>query len=428
MDAESIQDEALNLNATAGTTTQPVRIDTIAPTVEITGLPTGVKNEAFDVTITFTETVNGFTTSDIGLVGPATVALTAGTDGDAVYTARITPNANADGYVTLQIPAAVAQDFALNDNTASALTPAIAIDTNALTVELQDVPETVQLGAFSVMIAFSNDVEGFVLGDIQITGDAVVQSSTLLGADNAYTLNITPQENTDGNVIITVPAGVAQDASGKFNTASVPQTIAVAPRWMPDAALREAFREKLGLGAGVDFTQQQLRAVTTIESEMTGVSNLTGLEQATALTSLTAPENGITDITPLSRLTNLTTLNLIGNGITDITPLSRLTNLTTLELGDNNLTDISALENLRNLTALDLSNNALTVISLLANFTALTSLNLSGNSITDISPLTGLTNLTLLNLNDNPISNFTPLTGLTALTRHSKSREPDSAP
>ena len=98
--------------------------------------------------------------------------------------------------------------------------------------------------------------------------DAVIQSSTLLGTGSAYTLTITPEENTDGDVTINVPAGVAQDAGGRSNAASVPQTIAVAPKWIPDTSLRDAFREQLNLGAGTDFTQQQVRAITTIEAEM----------------------------------------------------------------------------------------------------------------------------------------------------------------
>ena len=416
VNAETAQDLARNLNAESVATTQPVRIDTIAPTVEITDLPTGVKAEPFDVTITFSEAVDGFTTEDIALVGPATVLLTAGTDGDAVYTARVTPNANADGNVTLQIPAAVVEDLAGNVNLASDLTDPIPINTNALTVELKEVPDTVQLDDFSVMIVFSTDVEGFVLGDIEITGDAVVLSSNLLGRGSTYSLTITPDENTDGDVIITVPAGVAQDASGKSNASSVPQTVLVAPKWMPDASLRDVFREQLNLGPGVDFTQRQLRTITTFESEMVGISDITGVEQATTLTTLVIPGNEITDIRPLRRLTRLTTLNLAGNAVTDITPLAGLTGLTSLNLSGNGLTSIAALEDLTSLTTLDLSDNALTDISLLENLTELTALNLSGNRITDISPLAALTRLTTLNLNGNPISDFTPLTGLTALT------------
>ena len=302
VNAETAQDFALNLNAESVVMTQPVRIDTIAPTVEITDLPTGVKAEPFDVAITFAEAVNGFTTEDIALVGPATVLLTAGTDGDAVYTARVTPNPDADGNVTLQIPAAVVEDLAGNVNLASDLTDPMPVNTNAPTVELRDVPDTVQLGDFSVMIVFSSDVEGFVLEDIEITGDAVVPDSTLLGTGSTYSLTITPNENTDGDVIITVPAGVAQSAAGKSNAASVPQTVAVAPSWMPDASLRAAFRERLGLDEGEDFTQQQLRAITTLELDAGQVTDVTGLEQATGLTSLYLSGNGITDITSLRRL------------------------------------------------------------------------------------------------------------------------------
>ena len=416
VNAETVQDFALNLNADSVATTQPVRIDTIAPTVEITDLPTGAKSEPFDITITFAEVVNGFTTEDIALVGPATVALTAGTDGDATYTARVTPNPNANGTVTLQIPAAVVEDLARNPNLPSLLTDPIVINTNALTVELKDVPQTVQLDDFSVMIVFSSDVEGFVLGDIEITGDAVVLSATLLGTGSMYSLTVTPDENTDGDVIITVPADVVQDATGKSNTASVPQTIAVAPSWMPDASLRDAFREQLGFTPGADFTQQQIRPVTAIESEMREIRDLTGLEQATALTTLNLAGNAITGIRPLRRLTKLTALNLAGNAVTDITPLAGLTELTSLNLNGNGLTSIAALEELTSLTTLDLSDNSLTDISVLENLTELTTLNLSGNRITDISPLTALTSLTVLNLNGNPIGNFTPLTGLTALT------------
>ena len=437
LDSSMTRDAAGN-GIAASVVTPAIRIDTLAPTVEITDLPTSVKAGPFDVAITFSEAVNGFTTEDIALVGPATALLTAGTDGDAVYTARITPNPNASGNVTLQIPAGVVEDFAGHVNLASDLTDPILIDTNVLTVELEGVPDTVQLGGFSVMIVFSSDVEGFVLGDIQITGDAVVQDSTLLGSGSTYSLTITPDENTDGDVIITVPAGVAQDSSGKSNDASVPQTVSVAPSWMPDASLRAAFRKLLGLGEGEDFTQQQLRTITTLESEIIGINDLTGVEQATGLTTLVIPDSGITDITSLRRLTTLTTLDLAGNAVTDITPLSGLTKLTSLNLSGNSLTSIAALEDLTSLTTLDLSNNAFTDISPLAALTRLTTLNLKGNPIADFTPLasltalttlelggtglsslnaiSGLTGLTSLNLGDNSITDIAPLANLTALT------------
>ena len=53
------QDFALNDNIASDSHT--VHIDTILPTVEsITGIPIIEKNEAFDITITFSEPVNDF--------------------------------------------------------------------------------------------------------------------------------------------------------------------------------------------------------------------------------------------------------------------------------------------------------------------------------------------------------------------------------
>ena len=416
VNAETAQDLALNLNAAAVATTQPVRIDTLAPTVQFADLPTGTQDYAFDVSIIFSEAVNGFTTGDIALVGPATVRLTAGTDGDAIYTALITPNPGASGNVTLEIPAGVVEDFAENVNLASDLTDPIPVNTMGLTVELEDVPDTVQLDAFSVRIVFSNDVEGFGIEDIEITGDAVVQNSTLLGSGSTYTLIIIPDENTDGDVVITVPAGATLDAAGRSNVASVPQTVAVAPIWMPDASLRAVFRELLGLDEGADFTQQQLRTITTLTFEMAGISDITGVEQATGLTTLVIPENGITDITSLRRLTQLTTLNLAGNAVTDITPLAGLTGLTSLNLSGNRLTSIDALEDLTSLTTLDLSNNALADFTPLASLTALTTLELGGTGLSSLSAISGLTALTSLNLGDNGLTNIARLANLTVLT------------
>jgi len=408
----SVTDAAGNGN-TASAATDSIRIDTIVPTATISGVPTTEQNGAFTFTITFNEDVTGFAATDLTVTGPATATL-AGSGSS--YTATITPDANAEGVVTLQIPASAVEDLAGNVNTAFDLTDPIRVNTKGLTVELEDVPDTVQLEDFSVLIVFSTDVEGFALEAIEITGDAVVQDATLLGSGSTYNLTITPDANTDGDVIITVPADVAHDATGKSNAASVPQRVAVAPNWMPDASLRAAFRKQLGLDEGEDFTQQQLRTITTLELELIDINDLKGAEQATGLTTLVMQESGITDITSLRRLTQLTTLNLAGNAITDITPLAGLTGLTSLNLSGNGVTSVAALEKLTSLTTLDLSDNALTDISVVANFTGLTTLNLSGNSITDISALAALTRLTVLNLNGNSISDFTPLTGLTALT------------
>ena len=396
--------------------TNTVRIDTVPPAPEITGLPTGVQNAPFDITIDFQEPVNGFTTEDILVTGPATATLKVGVDGDVEYTVTIIPNANANGNVTLQIPAGVVTDFATNANTASAISAPIAINSSALIAQITDVPQDVQLGAFSVTITFTEAVVGFELADIAITGDAVVASTELSGRGSSYMLKITPNENTDGNVIIQVPAGVATDNAANSNAASVAQTVAVAPSWMPDADIRAAVRASLNLPEGADFDQDVLARVTTLQTEPGEITNLTGLELATALTTLDLSDSMISNVSPLTGLTALTTLNLGDNTITDLTPLDGLTALTTLTLEGNSITDVSPLVSLTALTTLTLEGNSITDVSPLTGLTALTTLNLGGNAITDITPLAGLTQLTTLDLSGTSVTNWATLATLTTLT------------
>ena len=108
---------------------------------------------AFEVTITFSEVVNGFTASDITLTttltegtGNATATLKSGSDGDTEYTAEITPPDNAEGEVKIQVPAGAAQDAANLDNTASSEF-SVDIDTKSPTVTITNVPSTTQNGA-----------------------------------------------------------------------------------------------------------------------------------------------------------------------------------------------------------------------------------------------------------------------------------------
>ena len=84
--------------------TSPVHIDTIVPTVAISGVPTGEQKGPFDVTITFSESVTGFVVDDdIELDGPARIAWKSGSDDDATYEVTITPHPDAEDDVTLQV-------------------------------------------------------------------------------------------------------------------------------------------------------------------------------------------------------------------------------------------------------------------------------------------------------------------------------------
>ena len=193
--------------------------------------------------------------------------------------------------------------------------------------------------------------------------------------------------------------------------------------WMPDANLRAAVREALGLAPGDVLTQEAMQGLTELDASAAWraeasekISDLTGLEHATQLTSLYLRYNDISDISGLSGLTQLTSLYLGWNDISDISGLSGLTQLTSLYLVNNEIIDISPLSDLSQLTWLFLTDNQISDISPLSGLTQLTTLKIPYNQISDVSPLSGMSQLTELYLTDNQISNIDPLSGMGQLT------------
>ena len=110
-------DAAGNKNTAATSKAVTVNMDVDKPTVTI-GVPSGTQTGAFDVTITFSESVSGFVQSDVSLSGSAaSITAWSANSGNTVYTATITPTAS--GTVTVSVAANVATDAAGNKNTAA---------------------------------------------------------------------------------------------------------------------------------------------------------------------------------------------------------------------------------------------------------------------------------------------------------------------
>ena len=225
---------------------------------------------------------------------------------------------------------------------------------------------------------------------------------------------------------------------------TVPDAVAFA-----DAKLETTVRSALRLAAHLPILPENMQTLTTLTVSRKGITDLTGLQEATGLTRLTLSNNAITDVSPLSSLTSLAQLYLQNNQITDVLPLAGLTNLTILVLtgnpvsnpgvlyrlkqGGTRITGVTipdavvftdtaletAVRNVLNLQATDpilpdalaalttLSASSLGIVDLtgLEHATGLTNLTLSNNDIIDVLPLVGLTSLTRLNLANNPITN-----------------------
>ena len=223
---DAAQDLAGNKN-TASSVTSPVHIDTIVPTVAISGVPTGEQKSAFDVTITFSEDVEDFQAGDLTVTGDAARSLKSGIDGDATYVVTITPGVNKEGNVTLQVPAGVVTDLAGNNNTASTVTSPVHIDTIVPTVTISEPPPGEQNGPFDVTITFTEDVTGFQASDL---GNLVYATASLksgIDGDDTYVVTITPNPNAEGDVTIGVPANVVTDAALNNNTASQVHTVRI---------------------------------------------------------------------------------------------------------------------------------------------------------------------------------------------------------
>lgn len=110
-----------------------------------------------------------------------------------------------------------------NNNEASATgQDLLGIDDTAPTVDIQNEPTyATSTAAFNVTFEFSEDVTGFVVGDITV-GNGSVDNFATTDA-NTYTADITPDGN--GDITIDVASGVATNVAGNDNEAATQATV-----------------------------------------------------------------------------------------------------------------------------------------------------------------------------------------------------------
>ena len=155
--------------------------DTTAPSVTVS-VPSGTQNGTFDATITFSETVSGFTQSDVSLSGSAaSITGWSANSGNTVYTATITPTTS--GTVTIGVAANVATDAANNQNTAAtSKNVTVSVDTTAPGVTVS-VPSGIQNGQFSVSITFTESISSFLRLPLELgtnTAGATINSEHVM--------------------------------------------------------------------------------------------------------------------------------------------------------------------------------------------------------------------------------------------------------
>ncbi len=207
-----VRDLSGTLNATSNRLVRTV--DRVAPTPVLTASILPLSNQtSFIATINFTESVNGFELSDLGVVGGTAENLR--DIGGGRYTVDVVSSAS---IVTLSLAGNVAVDSAGNANKAA--TPiTFNIDSLAPTPTLSSTaPIHVNSPSFPVAVVFGERVTGFTETDLLVIGGTASGLSTVDLDTGSYTFDVTP--NGDGIVTVLVPAGSARDSAGNFSESS----------------------------------------------------------------------------------------------------------------------------------------------------------------------------------------------------------------
>ncbi len=185
--------------------------DETRPRVEIQTEASAPVGGAFEVTIRFSESVLGFTLTDIGVSNGT--ASNFNRVSSRAYTVTITPEET--GEVRVEVGSNVVRDGVGNGNQA-AEPFVIEADLKRPAVTIEGPTEPGGLAGFEVTITFSEPVTGFELEDIRVTNGTA--SNFIEISPQEYTATITPEGI--GEVRVEVPEEVAEDGAGNGNQAA----------------------------------------------------------------------------------------------------------------------------------------------------------------------------------------------------------------
>ncbi|HJS20769.1 MAG TPA: Ig-like domain-containing protein [Anaerolineales bacterium] len=280
-----------------------------APTVAMTSAaPNPTNTSPIPVTVQFSEHVTVFNAGDITVSNTALSNFVA-VDGDT-YTFDLTPSAQ--GLVTADIAAGVAQDSTGNLNSAASQFIR-TFDTVVPTVTINQTAGQVDpTGSISInfQVVFSEPVNGFDDGssDVNLSGTA--------GATTAVITEIAPNDGTTysvavsgmtgtGTVIASVPAATAMDAAGNNHTAStstdntVTYILDIVP---PDVTINQAAGQgDPTIATSINFTAVFSEAVSGFSVGDVVLSGTAGA--TTSMVTQIAPNDGTTFNVAVSGMT-----------------------------------------------------------------------------------------------------------------------------
>ena len=211
-------------NTGVGDDSPNYEVDTAAPTVVVTmddaALFTG---DTATVTYTFSEVPVNFAVGDVAVGSGSIDAITATVD-PLVFTSVLTPTA-ATTDATNVVAVGTAWEDAAGNTGVGDESPNYDVDTVTPTVVITDdeAGEVANIagGSITYTFTFSEEVSGFVLGDIEVVnGTKAGAFATGEDGDAVYTLVITPEEDLEADLTVAVDAEVAADLAGNLSEAA----------------------------------------------------------------------------------------------------------------------------------------------------------------------------------------------------------------
>ncbi len=224
--AASVQDTAGNWNASTIVIRNTVYYDGSAPVaqIDIANAQADPTNTApVNFTITFSEGVKDFTSSDIQLSGTAGAQSINLTGGPKIFNAEIS-GMTGDGTVIINVPESSCTDSIGNLNLTSVIVKnQVNYDVSRPGIEI--VRETGQTNPSNSSIIyfralFSEQINNFVPANVKLTGTAGATNLNLRGGPDVYTIEVSGM-SSDGTVMVSIPENELSDAAGNMNTASV---------------------------------------------------------------------------------------------------------------------------------------------------------------------------------------------------------------
>jgi hypothetical protein len=173
--------------------TQGFTVDTVVPTVTINqaaGQADPTNSSPINFTVVFSESVTGFTGSDVTLSGTAGATTVTVTGSGTTYNVAVS-GMTGSGSVTATINANVASDAAGNGNSASTSTDnTVTYDTSlAPTVTIDQAAgqaDPTNASPINFTVVFSESVSGFNASGVIVGGTAGATTATVSGSGTTY--------------------------------------------------------------------------------------------------------------------------------------------------------------------------------------------------------------------------------------------------